>query len=84
MSELIDKLHAMAKTGIAPRYRRAATEAAARIAELEAALKPFADEAARYDPDENDNQSLAWASTSFRIGQLRAARAARYPAPSGE
>jgi len=36
MSELIDKLHAMANTGIAPRYRRAATEATARIAELEA------------------------------------------------
>ncbi len=60
--------------------------AAARIAELEAerdrlkaALKPFADEADKYEPDEDDDGMEAWAS-GFTVGDLRAARAALAPA----
>jgi hypothetical protein len=48
---------------------------AKRIAELEAALKPFADEADRYDHDECDDLSAAWAG-DFPIGALRRARSA--------
>lgn len=51
-----------------------------RIAALEAALKPFADEAERYDPDEGDSHYVAWAS-DFLIGSLRRARAALTPDP---
>lgn len=49
------------------------SEAAARIQELEAALKPFADAASAYDPEEEDDQSAAWQSV-FDIGDLRRAR----------
>ena len=41
----------------------------------EEALKPFANEAARYEPDEGDGVNIAWDSR-FTIGNLRAAAAA--------
>lgn len=44
-------------------------------ARLREALKPFADEAFRYEPDENDGFFNAWDST-FSIGDLRRARKA--------
>lgn len=45
---------------------------------LREALKPFADRASRYDPDENDNNEPDWctAAPSIRIGDLRRARTA--------
>jgi len=47
----------------------------ARIAALEAALKPFAYEASMYDLPEDDESGLACMSY-FKISDLRAARAA--------
>jgi len=46
-----------------------------RIAELTAALKPFADEASMYDTPEDDYAQLAF-RTYFLVAHLRAARAA--------
>ena len=42
---------------------------------LREALRPFADEAERYDPDEGDDRDVAWVS-DFPIGALRRARSA--------
>ena len=50
----------------------------ARIAELEAALKPFADDAAAYDPDQFDDHDHAYCSR-FEVGHLRSARSALQP-----
>lgn len=47
----------------------------ARIAELEAALKPFADEASEYDQGQFEDRDSPYFNT-FNIGQLRTARAA--------
>lgn len=49
----------------------------ARVETLEGALNPFADEADRYDPVEDDDQQQLWlADSDLCIGHLRAARAA--------
>lgn len=41
------------------------------------ALRPFANEAHRYDPDENDGHETPWSRlTKITIGDLRKARAA--------
>jgi len=48
---------------------------AARIAELEAALKPFANEASEYDQGQFEDRDSPYFNT-FNIGQLRTARAA--------
>lgn len=48
----------------------------ARVAELEAALKPFAEEAQRYEPDDGDSNMPAWSSNEFCIGHFRRAAAA--------
>jgi hypothetical protein len=45
------------------------------IAELVEALQPFAEQADRYDPPENDSGHVAW-SSPFHIGDLRGARSA--------
>jgi len=45
----------------------------ARIERLEAALKPFADEAVKYEPDEGDSEELIW-DISLTLGHLRNAR----------
>ncbi len=50
----------------------------ARIAELEAALKPFADDAAAYDPDQFDDHDHAYCNR-FEVGHLRSARSALQP-----
>lgn len=47
----------------------------ARVVALEKALKPFADESTRYEPDEGDDKDTAWDSL-FEIGDLRRAAAA--------
>lgn len=52
-----------------------ALEMEARNAELEKALKPFAEMAYLYDPDEGDGGDEAW-DRGPTIGQLRAARSA--------
>jgi hypothetical protein len=48
----------------------------ARVRELEAVLKPFADEAAQYDENDDDDapsdNDTAW-SSDFTVGELRAA-----------
>ena len=46
-----------------------------RINELQAALRPFAEWADSYEPDEGDGHEVAWAHDAT-IGMLRAARAA--------
>jgi hypothetical protein len=47
------------------------------IAEVKAALEPFAKEADRYDPDEGDDGQFAWANSGgVTIGMLRRAREA--------
>ena len=50
----------------------------ARVAELEGALKPLADMAERYDPDEGDDGNLeCWSGLAVpKIHHLRTARAA--------
>lgn len=48
---------------------------AARIAELEAALNPFANEASEYDQGQFEDRDSPYFNT-FNIGQLRTARAA--------
>lgn len=45
----------------------------ARVKELEEALKPFAEHAEKYDPDEGDDSDTAWDS-DFKVGDLRRAR----------
>ena len=55
----------------------------ARVKELEEALKPFAEAAHRYDPEEGDDLMDAW-DWSATLGQLRKARAALTPAPEKE
>lgn len=65
----------MSAAKIAEAFDDALIEAERRINALEKALKPFADEAERYEPDEGDDSTTAWA-TSFDIGYLRRARAA--------
>ena len=57
----------------------------ARIRELKAALKPFADAASVYDPDKGNDPSAAWFH-DFTIGSLRRARAAldSKPGDNGE
>ena len=50
-------------------------EAADRIEKLEAALRPFAEWADAYEPDEGDEHELAW-NHRATIGMLRAAREA--------
>ena len=50
-------------------------ELEARVKALEEALKPFADEAIRYEPHEDDNNDTAWDS-DFTVGDLRRAAAA--------
>jgi len=47
----------------------------AEVERLRMALKPFAEEAGQYDPDEGDDEDSAWGSR-FTIGDLRRARAA--------
>lgn len=47
----------------------------ARIAELEAALNPFANEASEYDQGQFEDRDSPYFNT-FNIGQLRTARAA--------
>jgi len=56
-------------------WRDEARKGDARIAELEAALKPFADEASMYDTPEDEYGQLAF-RTFFLVDHLRAARAA--------
>lgn len=65
------------------RHSNAALEAAAeitalreRVEKLEAALRPFAEEAARYEPPEGDDEQLLWGEFKLTIGSLRRARAA--------
>jgi hypothetical protein len=41
--------------------------------EIERVLEPFASEADRYEPSEDDEDELAWLS-KFTVGHLRAAR----------
>lgn len=72
MTDIVEK----AKTwgpllNIAPLVNDLITE----IERLQAALKPFAKEADRYDPDEGDDDRPAW-DTQFTIGVFRRARAA--------
>jgi hypothetical protein len=50
-------------------------EAASRIEKLVAALRPFAEWADAYEPDEGDEHELAW-NHRATIGMLRAARKA--------
>jgi hypothetical protein len=50
--------------------------AAARIAELEAALKPFADGASNFLAEDEDHWMIATAVPALTIADLRAARAA--------
>lgn len=45
------------------------------IERLAKALEPFAKEAGKFDPVENDDHFLTW-GTTFTVGDLRAARAA--------
>jgi hypothetical protein len=45
------------------------------LAAAQEALKPFAEAAGRYDPDDGDDDQAAWAN-DFTIGDLRRARAA--------
>jgi hypothetical protein len=49
-----------------------------KLDEIEAALKPFADDAGRYDPIENDDDDLLWSSSGgeLRLKHLRSARSA--------
>lgn len=47
-----------------------------RVEKLEAALRPFAEEAARYEPPEGDDEQLLWGEFKLTIGSLRRARAA--------
>jgi hypothetical protein len=70
-SPLITRLEVIAKRYALDEVK----EAAARIAALEAALKPFADEASMYDTPEDDYAQLAF-RTYFLVAHLRAARAA--------
>lgn len=56
-------------------FKRRADAAEARVKVLEKELEPFAKEAERYEPDEGDDDQIAWAS-DFTIGLLRRARAA--------
>ncbi|MDE2096631.1 MAG: hypothetical protein KGL39_05235 [Patescibacteria group bacterium] len=49
------------------------TAALARIKELEDGLRPFADAASTYDPDEGDGSNVAWMH-DFTIASLRRAR----------
>lgn len=48
----------------------------ARAERAEAALKPFAEEAKRYDPDDGDGEEWLWAASDghLRIKHLREAR----------
>lgn len=65
---------------------RAATELARQaeeITKLREALEPFARDADRYDPDDEDGLDEAFAS-HFLIGDLRRARAALTPADKGD
>lgn len=50
-------------------------ELIARVERAEKALKVFADQAGKYDPDEGDNDFWAFDS-EFTIGDLRRARSA--------
>ena len=53
------------------------TEAADRIEQLEAALRPFAELADQYDPDDGDGDERTWFWLAQpKIGWLRNARAA--------
>lgn len=67
-----DDLYSAINEILALRTRAEAAEK--RCEELEAAMKPFADEAGCYDPDEGDDNYVAWGS-DFTIGSLRNARA---------
>ena len=50
------------------------TRIRARLAEAEAVIKPFAEEAIRYAPDEGDGDDVLWDKTGWlRIKHLRAA-----------
>lgn len=53
------------------------------IAELVEALEPFAEQADRYDPPENDSGYVAW-NSPFYIGDLRGARSASLRAKEQE
>jgi hypothetical protein len=57
--------------------------ARAALTAAEVALKPFADEADRYEPDEGDGDHPAW-DTTITIGDLRRARAALRPVATQE
>ena len=50
-----------------------ASSAEAQLAEMREALRPFAEAAAGYDPDEGEDRDVAWAH-DFTIGSLRRAR----------
>lgn len=61
----------------ASRKAHARAEAAeAALAKAREALKPFADIAVHYDPDEGDNNQPLWGENHLKIGDLRRARAA--------
>lgn len=61
----------------------ALTAADARVAQLETALKPFASEASRYDPDDGDGAQRAWHS-DCTIADFRRARTALSQPPDRE
>jgi len=66
---LKDEPTVIAKAILAERQRQAEV-----MEEVMKVLEPFAEAANSYDPDESDNDQVAWAH-DFQIGSLRAARA---------
>ena len=63
------------ENGVDPDDADLMIEAADRIEKLEAALRPFAEWADAYEPDEGDDHLTAW-DHAPTIGMLRAARKA--------
>lgn len=51
-----------------------AEKAESALAEAVEVMRPFADEAAKYDPDEGDSHEHAWGRLDLTIGHLRTAR----------
>jgi len=62
-----------AKVEACRQFRDRATTAEAKLDEAAKVLAPFAEQAARYDPPDNDSGNVAW-NSPFHIGDLRAAR----------
>lgn len=56
------------------RAEERAEEAESALAEAVEVMRPFADEAAKYDPDEGDSHEHAWGRLDLTIGHLRTAR----------